>query len=102
MKFRKYMKRSFDIISEKDQALILVESVRWCLKNIINKSSNFAACFGVYVQLFSWDHTKINMESPLKWFHVVSSGGRLNIKMSSYQYMDPHVKDKTVSRPSYL
>ena len=25
-------------------------------------------------------------------------GGRLNIKMSSYQYMDPHVKDKT----SYL
>ena len=29
-------------------------------------------------------------------------GGRLNIKMSSYQYRDPHVKDKTVSRPSYL
>ena len=26
----------------------------------------------------------------------------LNIKMSSYQYKDPHVKDKTVSRPSYL
>ena len=23
--------------------------------------------------------------------------GRLNIKMSSYQYRDPHVKDKTVS-----
>ena len=23
-------------------------------------------------------------------------------KMSSYQYRDPHVKDKTVSRPSYL
>ena len=29
-------------------------------------------------------------------------GDRLNIKMSSYQYRDPHVKDKTVSRPSYL
>ena len=29
-------------------------------------------------------------------------GGRLNIKMSSYQYRDPHVKDKTVSRPSNL
>ena len=29
-------------------------------------------------------------------------GGRLNIKMSSYQYGDPHVKDKTVVRPSYL
>ena len=26
----------------------------------------------------------------------------LNIKMSSYQYRDPHVKDKTVSRPCYL
>ena len=24
-------------------------------------------------------------------------GGRLNIKMSSDQYRDPHVKDKTVS-----
>ena len=29
-------------------------------------------------------------------------GGRLNIRTSSYQYRDPHVKDKTVSRPSYL
>ena len=29
-------------------------------------------------------------------------GGRLNIKMLSYQYRDPHVKDKTVSPPSYL
>ena len=29
-------------------------------------------------------------------------GDRLNIKMSSYQYRDPHVKDKTVSRSSYL
>ena len=26
---------------------------------------------------------------------------RLSIKMSSNQYRDPHVKDKTVSRPSY-
>ena len=26
----------------------------------------------------------------------------LNIKMSYYQYRDPHNKDKTVSRPSYL
>ena len=29
------------------------------------------------------------------------SGECLIIKMSSYQYRDPHVKDKTVSRPSY-
>ena len=30
------------------------------------------------------------------------AGGHLNIKMSSCQYRDPHVKDKTVSQPSYL
>ena len=29
-------------------------------------------------------------------------GGRLNIKMSSYQYMDSNGKDKTVSWPYYL
>ena len=28
--------------------------------------------------------------------------GLLSIKMSSYQYKDPHVKDKMVSWPSYL
>ena len=28
--------------------------------------------------------------------------GRLNIKMLFYHYGDPHVQDKTVSRPSYL
>ena len=33
----------------------------------------------------------------LRWL-----GGRLSIKMSSYRYRDPHVKDKTVSRPSYF
>ena len=32
----------------------------------------------------------------------LDAGGRLNIKMSSYQYKDPHVKDNTVSRSSYL
>ena len=31
-----------------------------------------------------------------------SPWGRLNIRMSSYQYRDSHYKDKTVSRPSYL
>ena len=29
-------------------------------------------------------------------------GDRLNMKMSSYQYRDPYVKDKTVSWLSYL
>ena len=28
--------------------------------------------------------------------HAMRSGVRLNIKMSSYQYRDPHVKDRTV------
>ena len=31
---------------------------------------------------------------------LMESGSRLNIKMSSYQYKDSHVKDKKVSRPS--
>ena len=35
-------------------------------------------------------------------FQQSRPGCRLNIKMWSYQYRDPHVKDKTVSRPSYL
>ena len=34
--------------------------------------------------------------------YVPSAGGRLNIKMLSYQYGDPHVKDKTVLQLSYL
>ena len=31
-----------------------------------------------------------------------SPGGRLNIKMSYYQYRDPHDKDKAFLQPSYL
>ena len=37
-----------------------------------------------------------------KYKYFMHPGGRLNIKISSCQYRDPHVKDKTVSRPSYL
>ena len=33
--------------------------------------------------------------------HYFNSGGHLNIKISSNQYKDPHVKDKMVSRLSY-
>ena len=36
------------------------------------------------------------------WIALSELGDRIIIKMSSYQYMDPHVKDRTVSRPSYL
>ena len=34
--------------------------------------------------------------------HWTCPRGRLNIKMSSYQYRDPHVIDKTVLRPPYF
>ena len=34
--------------------------------------------------------------------HQWSSGGRINIKMSSYQYRKSHCGDKTILRPSYL
>ena len=33
---------------------------------------------------------------------VQAPGGRLNIKMPSYQDRGPHVKDKMASRPSHL
>ena len=36
------------------------------------------------------------------YFLSMRPGDRLNIKMSSYQYRDPHVTDETVSRPSYF
>ena len=44
-----------------------------------------------------------NYVSALQQYCIkTQSGGRLNIKMSSYQYRNPNVKDKTVSRPPYL
>ena len=38
----------------------------------------------------------------LHWIFVNQGGRSLNIKMPCYQYRDSRVKDKTVSRPSYL
>ena len=34
--------------------------------------------------------------------YLMPSGGRFNIKMSSYQYRKSHCGDKTILRPSYL
>ena len=48
------------------------------------------------VPLYAFQH---EMKSDL---YFANTGGGFNIKMSSYQYRYPHVKDKTVSRPSYL
>ena len=47
-----------------------------------------------------WRH-KLHLNSSLYFWHMYL-GAHLNIKMLSYQYRDPHVKDKTVSQPSYL
>ena len=41
-------------------------------------------------------------QSHLSTLFPMTPGDRLNIKMSSYQYRDPHIKDKTISRPSDL
>ena len=56
---------------------------------------------------FSWIHIIIHSSiyhQHLSQFSVCGTepGRCLNIKMQSYQYRDSHVKDKTVSRPSYL
>ena len=48
---------------------------------------------------------KVNQSGPSNADHGVCqiwSGPSRNSKMSSYQYRDPHVKDKIVSRLSYL
>ena len=36
------------------------------------------------------------------WGGIIITWGRLNIKILSYQYRDPYVKDKTALRQSYL
>ena len=53
-------------------------------------------------RITKWAWSKFWEEVPR--CHAVMSDQqfRLNLKIPSYQYMDPHVKDKTVSRPSYL
>ena len=62
---------------------------------------------GMYI--FVKKKVKVNEMAVLVPYHYVkflqfisSSGGSLSLKMQSYQYRDPHIKDKTVSRPSYL
>ena len=87
------------------------------------------ACFNILVQYQANDTSKVQMGSYTNdiklWLYknihnrskcksddrllcriwagtVRRPGGRLDLKMPSYQYRDPHGKDKTVSRPSYL
>ena len=46
----------------------------------------------------------LNLASQLTQAKLIclEPGGRLNIRMLSFQYRDPHVKDNTVFWPSYL
>ena len=50
----------------------------------------------------SYLHNEIPYSSKTKSILNQDPEGRLNIKMLSYQYRDSHVKEKTVSQPSYL
>ena len=70
----------------------------WCLtkNNVVSQNLAIAWCpFKPHVRYSAWGVTWNGARSlcgpPLE------SGGHLNINMSSYQYRDPHVKDKTVS-----
>ena len=64
----------------------------------------------VYVQItwrgvYKWEvesEIKIKRRTFMADTVMPNTGDCLNIKMSSNQYSYPHVKDKTVSRPSYL
>ena len=67
----------------------------YCVYSIKQRvAKNSGTRLGIEKSLFGIDMGK--EKAPLMIYK-----GRLNIKMSSYQYMDPHVKDKTVSLPSY-
>ena len=48
----------------------------------------------IFVQRWKFKSSRIY---ELVWILETHPGGRLNIKMPSYQYRDSHVKDKTVS-----
>ena len=63
--------------------------------------------------LWYYNFSKACFRKSNRTLFIIASGSGLyrtgnrallehNMNMSSYQYMDPHVKNKTVSRPSYL
>ena len=73
-------------------SLFLFEiSLKYALKDLINAK--------LKLLLEGQSHNLNNIdEAPCHY----TTRGRFNIKMSSYQYRDPHVKDKMVSQSSYL
>ena len=70
-----------------------------CCKNVLSCISKLkpvlylCICVSVYLYLYKYG---------LNLVITMPAMGRLNINTSSYQYRAPHVKDKTVSWPSYL
>ena len=42
------------------------------------------------------------VNTKFEWMIAKAPGPRLNIKAVFHRYIDSHVKDKTVARPSYL
>ena len=74
----------------------------------LKKNGRWCLCWIFFIQLrFISTHcsTCMYLASHFSYalgFIYEDSGSCLNIKMSSYQYRDSYVKDKTVSRPSYL
>ena len=82
-----------------DNALLLIGPLGTNFSEIIIKIHLFHARKFIWKGLLqNGDHfVSASMHRGL-----VRSVGCLNIKMSSHQFRDPHVKDKTVSRPSYF
>ena len=70
-----------------------------CLTHLVSfRSSEIAWCSMVPSHFICPDVTH-PFRSIYREFIILRTGGRLNIKMSSYQCWDSHVKVKTVSRP---
>ena len=80
-----------------------IETAPWMRRKSIK--SLIANGRGAFIETFSsigW--TTCNSCSRKVGYKCIwmAPRGRLNITMSSNQYRDPHVKDKTVSWPSYI
>ena len=80
----------------------VVQETRWCLH--LETKTNYMYLIRVcHPDGHHWNYyTGTPSSSRVSATHLKITGGRLNIKMLSYQYEDPHVKDKMVLRPSYL
>ena len=70
----------------------------WYRRHIVRPWGRALGCLlGVRGSLF-WFYHRLILQCRVILNHIITRhpGGRLNIKMSTYQYRDPHVKDKTV------